>query len=396
MDSQVQLKLLRRRWLWVAAFYFLSILFVYRLGQFGGSAAYAGQWLLQSTTAAAYCLWVLWRYLPENYRTGETAVLATFGWGNRLTLLRGVLISMVAGFAFIPWPAGRLAWLPALLYTTADIADFLDGYAARITNHVTGLGVRLDMEFDSLGMLIVSFLAVWYAQLPPWYLFIGLARYFFLIGIRIRKKRGYPEYPLPPSVHRRTAAGFQMGFMSVVLWPILPAEAATIGGTIFALATSASFLRDWMVVTGYLDPRSDQYKAWQRQAYRFFLFYLPVVLRLVFAVCVLMLALEADPLWQPADWVALFSAWHLPWPAFLATFFAIIGAAAAVMITLGIAGRIAAIVVMFPLGFDMLVNGANLFNGAALACGVTIALLGSGAFSLWQPEEEFVKQRAGE
>jgi CDP-diacylglycerol--glycerol-3-phosphate 3-phosphatidyltransferase len=396
VESKTHLLLLKRRWLRIAAFYFLSILLFYQLWQFWGAGSHGAGWLIQTAVIAAYCLWVVWRNLPENHRPGETAVLASFGWGNSLTLLRGLLISMVAGFLFIPWLGGRLAWLPAVLYTTADIADFLDGYVARITNHVTRLGVRLDMEFDGLGLLIVSLLAVWYGQLPRWYLLIGLARYFFLIGLWVREKRNLTNQPLPHSVYRRIFAGFQMGFMSVVLWPILPAEAATIAGTIFALATSASFLRDWLIVVGQLDPQSEPYRVWQGQAYRLFTIYLPLVARLVFTGCFLVLIKRWVPFWQPAGWVTLFNNWHLPWPAFLATLFVFIGLVAAAMAALGIIGRVMAIVVMFPLGFDMVVNGANFFNGMAIACGVLIMLLGNGALSLWEPEDRFVKQRAGE
>ena len=72
------------------------------------------------------------------------------------------------------------------------------------------------------------------------------------------------------------------------------------------------------------------------------------------------------------------------------------GLVAAVMITLGAMGRIMALVMMFPLGFDMMVNGANLFNETALACGVMTMLLGTGALSLWQPEEGYMARRAGE
>lgn len=388
--------MLRRRWLWLAAFYLFSILIVYRLLQYEGVNVYANQWLGQTAVIAVYCLWIVWRHLPENHRTGETAALPAFGVGNGLTLLRGLFISMVAGFMFIPWAGGWLAWLPALLYTMAGIADFLDGYAARKTNHATQLGARLDMEFDGLGMLIISLLAVWYGQLPWWYLLIGWARYFFLFSLWLRRKRNLPNHSMPHSWHRRIFAGFQMGFMSVVLWPIVPAIGATITGTIFALATAASFLRDWLVVTGWLNPHSDPYKQRQQQVYRLFSAYLPPVLRLIFAGSVLLLLGRIDALCPPAGWTALFTGWHLPYPAFLAAFFAVIGLVAMVMITVGAMGRIMALVVMFPLGFDMVVNGANGLNATAMTCAVLLMLLGTGAFSLWQPEERFMYRRAGE
>ena len=322
--------------------------------------------------------------------------MPTFGLGNQLTLLRGLLVSMMAGFLFIPWPHGWLAWVPALLYTAADTADFFDGYAARKTNHATQLGARLDMEFDGLGMLIVSLLAVWFGQLPWWYLSIGLARYFFIFGLWLREKRHLTNHTMPHSWHRRIFAGFQMGFMSVVLWPIVPPAAATIAGTIFALATSASFLRDWLVVVGWLDTQSNHYQQWQPQIYRLFSYYMPPLLRLVFAGCVLALIGQMSTPWQPAGWTALFTSWHLPWPAFFASFFAMVGLVAAIMVTVGGMGRIMALVVVFPIGFDMVVNGANGLNGMAMACAVLIMLLGAGALSLWQPEERYLVRRAGE
>ncbi|MCA9971157.1 MAG: CDP-alcohol phosphatidyltransferase family protein, partial [Anaerolineales bacterium] len=224
---------------------------------------HAGRWALLAAPLLGYGLWVVWRHLPQNYRPGERRLLPTLGLGNGLTIFRGLAVALIAGFLFSPWPGGWLAWLPMLLYTTADVADFLDGYAARRQNHATALGAQLDMTFDGLGMLVVSLLAVWYGQLPAWYLLLGLARYLFLLGAWWRQRRGRPLHPLPPSTHRRVFAGFQMGFMSAVLWPILPPAGATIAGTLFAAATAASFLRDWLVTIGRLDPRGAGYRRAQ-------------------------------------------------------------------------------------------------------------------------------------
>jgi CDP-diacylglycerol--glycerol-3-phosphate 3-phosphatidyltransferase len=330
--------------------------------------------------------------LPENVRAGETAVLPTFGWGNGLTLLRGLCISLVAGFLLSSWPAGWLGWLPAILYTIADVADYLDGYAARITHQATRLGERLDMEFDGLGTLLVTLLAVWYAQLPWWYLLIGLARYFFVAGLWLRHRFNLPTYPMPHSWHRRIFAGFQMGFMSVVLWPIVPAAGATIAGTMFALATSASFLRDWLLVIGWIEPASDVYIRWQRRVYWLTAVLLPPCFRFILLICLTTLYINLNL----ELWVALFTSWHLPWPTVIATFWAVVGIIAGIMVVVGAIGRLMALVLMFPLGFGMLASGADIWNGTAVACAIAIMLLGTGAFSLWQPEERFMYRRAGE
>lgn len=391
----MEIRELRRRFSRVTAVYLIIILLFYAiLRQSWGCCA--ERWLGITAVIAVYCLWIVWHHLPENRREGETAVLTRFGWGNRLTILRGLNISMVAGFLLSAWPDGWLGWLPAIMYTVADIADYLDGYAARKTNHATKLGERLDMEFDGLGMVIVTLLAVWYAQLPWWYLLIGLARYLFVFGLWLRRKRSQPEHPMIFSWHRRIFAGFQMGFMSVVLWPIVPAAAATIAGTMFALATSASFLRDWFLVIGWLDPTTAVYQLWQRRIYRATAVILPPILRTIILLCVLNLIGQMMIPARPLIWAELFTSWGLPFPDALAALSAGLGVVATLLIFLGVAGRSASLMLLFPLGFDIASRGLNLTSGLALACTLAILMLGSGALSLWQPEEKFMTRRAGE
>jgi len=375
----------------IAAIYTIITFTAYSFLKRQMDSSYANQWLGQTAVFLIYTLATIWKHLPENHRMGDVNILPTFGLGNQLTILRGLLISMLAGFLLIPWMAGWLAWIPALLYTTASVADILDGYAARITNHATALGARLDMTFDGLGILIVILLAVWYRQLPIFYLSIGLARYFFLFGLWLRAKWGLENKPMSPSTHRRVFAGLQMGFMSVVLWPILPAAGVTIAALLFGSATAVSFLRDWFVIVGWLDPQSLAYQRWQRRLVHLFSTQLPPLFRLIFAICALILITTT-----PIKWATLFADWQLPSPPFWVIFFAITGAIAAIGIVVGAMGRVMALWLLFPLAFDMLTNGANGMNGTAIACVILIALLGTGAYSLWQPEDRFLYKRAGE
>ena len=353
---------------------------------------YAGRWALLSGGVLLYVLALLWRGLPENRRAGETAVLPTLGLGNSLTLYRGLATALLAGFLFSPWPGGFLAWLPALLYMTADIADYLDGYAARVANHATRLGERLDMEYDGLSVLIVTLLAVWYGQLPLWYLPLGLARYLFLLGLWWRERRKLPVYDLPPSVHRRVFAGFQMGFLSAVLWPIVPPAGATIAGALFGAATAASFGRDWLVASGRLDPSTLAYRLWQRRVVVATTVWLPLPLRLALAACLGWIAASGP---APA-WAGLLAGWGLPAAPLLANvaLAALVGAGTAVF--LGILPRVLTLPLVFPIGFDILTRGLVWPNGLALACAIALMLLGSGPFSLWRPEERFMARRAGE
>ena len=387
---------LQRRWLALAIGGVTAVFLFYFWLRQVWQIEYANRWLGLALPPLVYCLWVVWQHLAENHRAGETAVLPTFGWGNRLTLLRGLAISLVAGFLFSPWPDGWLAWLPMLLYTVADVADYLDGYLARITNHATPLGERLDMEYDGLGMVIVSLLAVWYGQLPEWYLLLGLARYLFVFGLWWRARRGLPNLDLPPSVHRRVFAGFQMGFMSAVLWPIVPPAFATIAGTTFAIPTALGFLRDWLLVTGRLDPQDGRYQRVQQWLYQTSTQWLPPIVRLVLASCVAAIFLALPQAWPPPAWVDLFTGWGLPLPGFLAIVAVILLLLGGALVLLGTMGRLAAFWLVFPLGFDMVTAGLDWANGVGLATAVYLMLLGTGPLSPWKPEERFLLRRMGE
>lgn len=386
---------LRREWLGLVWGWAVIVALLY-VGLVRIWPNYATRWLGITAVFSLYSWGMLWRALPENHREDETAVLPTLGWGNRLTLLRGLLISLTAGFLFSPWPEGWLGWLPAVFYMLSDVADYLDGYVARVTNHATLLGGRLDVTFDGLGVLVVTALAIWYGQLPLWYLPIGLGRYLFLAGLALRQRRGWPIFDLPFSWHRRIFAGFQMAFLSAVLWPIVPAAGATIAGTVFGLATLASFARDWLAAIGRIDPESDVYRLWQQRLYRWTAVYLPPYLRVGVLICVAFIyGGMVNPV-RPLAWAALFAGWGVRWPEFWAEFWAVIGLIGTGMVSLGVMGRLASFVLVFPIGFDMAARGLHWENGLALAFVCMLMLLGTGLVSLWQPEERYVFWRAGD
>jgi CDP-diacylglycerol--glycerol-3-phosphate 3-phosphatidyltransferase len=210
----------------------------------------ARRWLALSIPVLAYELALLWRFLPRN-RDGER-LLPSFGPGTLLTFARGVLIAFLAGFLLLPQPTESLVWLPAALYGTAVLADYLDGVLARLTDHVTTLGARLDTEFDALGILIAPLLAVLYGQLPVWYLSVSAARYLFVFGTWLRRQRGLPVSDLPPRKSRRLLAGVQMAFLAVVLSPVVSPPVTTIVAVFVAAPFVAGFLRDWLYSSGRL------------------------------------------------------------------------------------------------------------------------------------------------
>ena len=356
---------------------------------------YANRWALISALALVYGLWIVWRNLDANHREDNDEILSTLGWGNWLSLMRGLAIGCVAGFLFSPWPLGPLGWIPVLLYTAADIADYFDGYIARKTNHSTQLGAVLDMEFDGLGMVVVSVLGVWYGQLPWWYLLLGSARYFFLFGMWWRQRFGKPLYELHESVHRRLFAGFQMGFMSAVLWPIIPAEATTIAGTLFAIPTAIGFFRDWLVVSGRLDVNNGRYQQIQKFLVLLFRQWAPPGFRISVILCVGIILSTVNNWLIPAPWHDLLISWGVPFAAGLAGLLGIALWVGSGMLLTGTMGRIFSLVLVFPFGFDIASQGLTWANGIALSGVICLMLLGSGPYSLWQPEEKFVLERLG-
>jgi CDP-diacylglycerol--glycerol-3-phosphate 3-phosphatidyltransferase len=242
------LRRLRLRWIvvaWAAA--------VTTAVAFGGlrmlfADGLARRWLALSVPVLAYQLVLLWRFLPRN-RDGDQ-LLSSFGVGTLLTLARGVLIAFLAGFLLLPQPTHSLVWLPAILYGLAVLADYLDGILARLTDHATVLGARLDTEFDALGILIAPLLAVAYGQLPLWYLLVSAARYLFVFGRWTRRRRGLPVFDLPPRKSRRLLAGVQMAFLAVVLSPVVAPPLTTVAAVFVAVPFVAGFVRDWLYVSG--------------------------------------------------------------------------------------------------------------------------------------------------
>jgi CDP-diacylglycerol--glycerol-3-phosphate 3-phosphatidyltransferase len=372
------LKKLRKEW---AIFALLSISFltaVFTLLSFNWGKPFTTLWVFFSAAAVIYQLSVLWLSLPHNHRQGETDVLPGLGWGNRLTLLRGLLIAGLIGFLALPSPPGWLAWLPGIFYTLAIAADFFDGYLARITRHTTRLGEILDMSFDGLGILAAIILAVSYGRLPAWYLLVAFARYAFILGLWLRSRLGKQNYELPPSVRRRALAGFQMGFLAVMLWPIFSPPGTHIAALFFGLPILLGFVQDWLYASGVLipgtRPTSPSFQWIKRWLPLFFRFGV-VILGSTYTFSNLLVLAQL-----PAHQVVLTIADLL-----------VIS-----LLAVGITTRTAAIAGLILLGFHQVF--ASLSPAQILMAGgySMILFLGGGPFSLWTPEEYLVYNRAGE
>ena len=371
-------KSLLKRWNAVCALCVLFVASGYTLLRLEWGESSAFRWLLLSTIGISYLLIVLRRNLKANHRIGEAGLLPAFGWGNGLTILRGILVAGLAGFLFSPRLEGWVVWLPAVLYTLSDAADFFDGFAARRTNHVTRLGEILDMSLDGTGVLVAAALAVQYGQVPVWYLGVALVRYLFLGGMWLRTRMGLLNHELPGSISRRVFAGLQMGFLAVVLWPLFSPPGTHIAAAVFALPFLAGFVRDWLVVSGGFKSKQVSSLVWLEK----FLYLMPALFRLVILVISLNLFM---PYMRDLQSISTNLQVIL-----------LLEILAVVMIVTGATGRIASILGMLMIGFYQIHGSLDLSHMILVPAYAGILFMGTGPYSLWKPEDVLVFRRVGE
>ncbi|MCU0489301.1 MAG: CDP-alcohol phosphatidyltransferase family protein [Anaerolineales bacterium] len=367
---------LRRSW---ALFAFLSIAYLatgYFLLSSSWQAASAAHWLLQAGLATSYLLAVAWRNLAHNRRPGETTLLPNLGWGNWMTMLRGLGIAGVIGFLFSPRPPGWLAWLPAILYSLAVIADILDGYLARKTNHTTRLGVILDLSFDGLGVLAAAVLLVQFSQAPAIYLLVAAARYLFLAGEWLLRRLGRATQPLPPSLQRRIFASLQFVFIAVALYPVFPPSLTRFAALCFALPFLVGFGRDFLLVGGFIRPAAAPTR-FQR---------LIPLLQLF-----LRLALTGLAIVSAAQILRQGITQTFPGLALL-----LLQTLAAILVLLGVAVRISAGVALGLLGLSQNLLSPALLQYIQVAAYSALVFLGGTRYSLWTPEEIWYRNPPGQ
>ena len=337
-------------------------------------------------------LLILRSHLSDNHRSDETAILPAFGPGNIMSITRGWMLAIITGFLVTPWPELLAGWLPALLYTVGSIADIFDGYAARRANHATVLGEKLDIELDGFGVLLVSLFAVVTNKVPWWFVILAFSRQLFVAGLRWRERRGQINHPTPPSLNRRIIAGLFIGFLTVMLWPVVQPPGTLIAGYIFAASLILSFGRDWLVVIGWMDPESASYARYWNKPRDFAQSWLPVALR-VLLVGLLMSAWISG---RQLDWPAILELYGrdatplATWAMFIFNGLALFGV---VGVFAGILPRFTVLFIIFFVAGDILVNHLDWLNGTLLAICCYLGIAGNGLFNLWQPEEHKLFRR---
>jgi CDP-diacylglycerol--glycerol-3-phosphate 3-phosphatidyltransferase len=209
----------------------------------------------------------------------------------------------------------------------------------------------------------------------------------------LRARRGRPVHDLPPSENRRLVAGFQTGFLAVMLWPTFEPPLTTVASALFALSLLASFGRDWLVVSGAVDAESSAYAYARRTIKQWVERYLPPAARILGTGIGVYLFSQAVPTFSL--WRATFAGGNAPDTLFALLVFAL--GLALPLFALGILGRVAALGVIGLAFLDAAAHGATgHIHALLLACGVIVLHAGAGLGAFWQPEDLFLYRRLGE
>jgi CDP-diacylglycerol--glycerol-3-phosphate 3-phosphatidyltransferase len=188
-----------------------------------------------------------------------------------------------------------------------------------------------------------------------------------------------------------------MGFLSVMLWPLFYPPGTTLAGGVMAVPFLAGFLRDWLVVSGRLDPDSSGYQAVRARLKAVGQGWLPVGLRLgvTLGAVWFLWPIGLDPGLRRG-----LLAWPgSPLPAITADLLGILAVITPIMLALGVLARLAALGLMAPIAMTILASGLHLPNGLLLGGSLAIMLLGGGYYTLsgrfGQLDEIFVRRQAG-
>ncbi len=359
-------RLTRLRQQWVAWVLCASVLWVGLLVSLSVAGQYSVGFALCSAAVLLWQFWRLWLFLPENRPQVGDALRPRFGPANWISIGRGALFAFLAGFIWLPDPQGWVAWLPGSFYLVAVILDYVDGAVARLTATTSILGEKLDMDMDGLGILIATLVALGFGQVPLPFLLVGLARYLYVGGLWLRRRKSLPIYDLPPRRFRRGLAGAQMGFLATILFPVFTPPATFVAAYFFLIPFVLFFLLDFLAVSGWSP-------AWTGSLW----------LKVLNWVFVLRIGLVGVGVWwlyqaQPRSLIQL------------------IGLAVCLLFVLsGTAARIAALGLILFAGFALRLNPLDPGHWALLLLSLLVFWLGSGRFSLWQPENFILYRRIG-
>jgi phosphatidylglycerophosphate synthase len=163
-----------------------------------------------------------------------------FGPANHVTMIRGLLVALVA--ALIGEPA---TWMTAAAASTVIVAltvlDGVDGWLARRSGMVSAFGARFDMEIDAVLILAASILVWQHGKAGAWVVTGGLLRYVFSAAGWCLP---WMARPLRPTRRAQTIAVAHLVGLSVALAPYVTRPYSSVAAGLTLLALIWSFAVD--------------------------------------------------------------------------------------------------------------------------------------------------------
>ncbi len=210
-------------------------------GMASGLYALSRGYLVQSAGVFAVMVALLFVILPAHLPRRR------FGPANRVTLVRAVMVALLAGLVGQPGETlASHAWPIAAVALGAAALDGVDGWVARRSGSDSSFGARFDMELDAAFILVLAILAWQMGKAGIWVLASGALRYLFLAGQLL-----WPALsrPLPPSRRRQTVCALQTLALVAALAQALEVGASTLvaGAGLALLALSFWIDTAWLL-----------------------------------------------------------------------------------------------------------------------------------------------------
>lgn len=164
-----------------------------------------------------------------------------FGWANRITLARAVLVAALGGVLVAPEIVQRHGLVLAALALVVIVFDGLDGWVARTVDGESRFGARFDMEVDALLIMFLCIAVVLAERAGAWVLAIGAIRYVFMAAGWMWP---WLQRELPPSRWRKYVCVVQGVVLAGALLPWVPDLVVKIALGISLAALLHSFGRD--------------------------------------------------------------------------------------------------------------------------------------------------------
>jgi phosphatidylglycerophosphate synthase len=159
-----------------------------------------------------------------------------FGPGNHVTMIRAMLVALIAGLIGEP-AIPQIAAAASAAAVVMTVLDGVDGLLARRSGMASAFGARFDVETDAVLVMAMSILVWQHGKAGPWVLVGGMMRYaFVLAGAALP----WMARPLRPTRRAKTISVCHMVGLSMALAPVIPVplSAIVVAATVTALSWS--------------------------------------------------------------------------------------------------------------------------------------------------------------